>query len=49
LQKGLAPCERFTPSGNEISLAMSAGPDPDALARVKQPYPMQSQAIKMAA
>jgi pyruvate/2-oxoglutarate dehydrogenase complex dihydrolipoamide dehydrogenase (E3) component len=34
---------------NEISLAMSAGLDLRALARVSQPYPTQSQAIKMAA
>jgi pyruvate/2-oxoglutarate dehydrogenase complex dihydrolipoamide dehydrogenase (E3) component len=34
---------------NEISLAMSAGLDLHALARVHQPYPTQSQAIKMAA
>jgi pyruvate/2-oxoglutarate dehydrogenase complex dihydrolipoamide dehydrogenase (E3) component len=34
---------------NEISLAMSAGLDLDALALVNQPYPTQSQAIKMAA
>ena len=34
---------------NEISLAMSAGLDHEALARVNQPYPTQSQAIKMAA
>lgn len=34
---------------NEISLAMSAGLDLQALARVNQPYPTQSQAIKMAA
>jgi len=34
---------------NEISLAMSAGLDQHALARVNQPYPTQSQAIKMAA
>ena len=34
---------------NEISLAMSAGLDLEALARVNQPYPTQSQAIKMAA
>jgi pyruvate/2-oxoglutarate dehydrogenase complex dihydrolipoamide dehydrogenase (E3) component len=34
---------------NEISLAMSAGLDLDALARVNQPYPTQSQAIRMAA
>ena len=34
---------------NEISLAMSAGLSLDALARVNQPYPTQSQAIKMAA
>jgi pyruvate/2-oxoglutarate dehydrogenase complex dihydrolipoamide dehydrogenase (E3) component len=34
---------------NEISLAMSAGLDLRALARVNQPYPTQSQAIKMAA
>jgi pyruvate/2-oxoglutarate dehydrogenase complex dihydrolipoamide dehydrogenase (E3) component len=34
---------------NEISLAMSAGLDLLALARVNQPYPTQSQAIKMAA
>lgn len=34
---------------NEISLAMSAGLDMRALARVNQPYPTQSQAIKMAA
>jgi len=34
---------------NEISLAMSAGLDLHALARVNQPYPTQSQAIKMAA
>jgi len=33
----------------EISLAMSAGLDLHALARVNQPYPTQSQAIKMAA
>jgi pyruvate/2-oxoglutarate dehydrogenase complex dihydrolipoamide dehydrogenase (E3) component len=34
---------------NEISLAMSAGLDLTALARVNLPYPTQSQAIKMAA
>jgi pyruvate/2-oxoglutarate dehydrogenase complex dihydrolipoamide dehydrogenase (E3) component len=34
---------------NEISLAMSAGLDLHALSRVNQPYPTQSQAIKMAA
>ncbi len=34
---------------NEISLAMSAGLDLHALSRVHQPYPTQSQAIKMAA
>ncbi len=34
---------------NEVSLAMSAGLDLHALARVNQPYPTQSQAIKMAA
>jgi pyruvate/2-oxoglutarate dehydrogenase complex dihydrolipoamide dehydrogenase (E3) component len=34
---------------NEISLAMSTGLDLDALARVNQPYPTQSQAIRMAA
>jgi pyruvate/2-oxoglutarate dehydrogenase complex dihydrolipoamide dehydrogenase (E3) component len=34
---------------NEISLAMSAGLDLHVLARVNQPYPTQSQAIKMAA
>ena len=34
---------------NEISLAMSARLDLHALARVNQPYPTQSQAIKMAA
>jgi pyruvate/2-oxoglutarate dehydrogenase complex dihydrolipoamide dehydrogenase (E3) component len=34
---------------NEISLAMSARLDLGALARVNQPYPTQSQAIKMAA
>jgi len=34
---------------NEISLAMSAGLDLHALAAVNQPYPTQSQAIKMAA
>ncbi len=34
---------------NEISLAMSAGLDLDALARANQPFPTQSQAIKMAA
>jgi pyruvate/2-oxoglutarate dehydrogenase complex dihydrolipoamide dehydrogenase (E3) component len=34
---------------NEISLAMNAGLDLDALALVNQPYPTQSQAIKMAA
>jgi pyruvate/2-oxoglutarate dehydrogenase complex dihydrolipoamide dehydrogenase (E3) component len=34
---------------NEISLAMSAGLDLEALAHVNQPYPTQSQAIKMAA
>ncbi len=34
---------------NEISLAMSAGLDLRALAKVNQPYPTQSQAIKMAA
>jgi pyruvate/2-oxoglutarate dehydrogenase complex dihydrolipoamide dehydrogenase (E3) component len=34
---------------NEISLAMSAGLDLHALARVSQPYPTQSQAIKMTA
>src|SRR6185295_5116284 len=34
---------------NEISLAMSAGLDLDALARVNQPFPTQSQAIRMAA
>ncbi len=34
---------------NEISLAMSAGLDLYALARVNQPYPTQSQAIKMTA
>jgi len=34
---------------NEISLAMSAGLDLQTLARVNQPYPTQSQAIKMAA
>ncbi len=34
---------------NEISLAMSAGLDIHALSRVNQPYPTQSQAIKMAA
>jgi len=34
---------------NEISLAMSRGLDLQDLARVNQPYPTQSQAIKMAA
>lgn len=34
---------------NEISLAMSAGLDLGALARSNQPYPTQSQAIRMAA
>jgi pyruvate/2-oxoglutarate dehydrogenase complex dihydrolipoamide dehydrogenase (E3) component len=34
---------------NEISLAMNAGLDLAALALVNQPYPTQSQAIKMAA
>jgi pyruvate/2-oxoglutarate dehydrogenase complex dihydrolipoamide dehydrogenase (E3) component len=34
---------------NEISLAMSAGLDLQTLAQVNQPYPTQSQAIKMAA
>jgi pyruvate/2-oxoglutarate dehydrogenase complex dihydrolipoamide dehydrogenase (E3) component len=34
---------------NEISLAMSAGLELEALARVNQPYPTQSQAIRMAA
>jgi pyruvate/2-oxoglutarate dehydrogenase complex dihydrolipoamide dehydrogenase (E3) component len=34
---------------NEISLAMSTGLDLAALARVNQPYPTQSQAIRMAA
>jgi pyruvate/2-oxoglutarate dehydrogenase complex dihydrolipoamide dehydrogenase (E3) component len=34
---------------NEISLAMTAGLDLHVLARVNQPYPTQSQAIKMAA
>jgi pyruvate/2-oxoglutarate dehydrogenase complex dihydrolipoamide dehydrogenase (E3) component len=34
---------------NEISLAMSAGLDLRTIARVNQPYPTQSQAIKMAA
>ena len=34
---------------NEISLAMSSGLDLHALAHVNQPYPTQSQAIKMAA
>jgi pyruvate/2-oxoglutarate dehydrogenase complex dihydrolipoamide dehydrogenase (E3) component len=34
---------------NEISLAMSAGLDLHALSRVLEPYPTQSQAIKMAA
>jgi pyruvate/2-oxoglutarate dehydrogenase complex dihydrolipoamide dehydrogenase (E3) component len=34
---------------NEISLAMSAGLDLHALARANQPFPTQSQAIKMAA
>jgi len=34
---------------NEISLAMSAGLDLCALAKVNQPYPTQSQAIKRAA
>jgi pyruvate/2-oxoglutarate dehydrogenase complex dihydrolipoamide dehydrogenase (E3) component len=34
---------------NEISLAMSAGLDLRALARVNQPFPTQSQAIRMAA
>lgn len=34
---------------NEISLAMSAGLDLRTLARVNQPYPTQSQAIKLAA
>ena len=34
---------------NEISLAMSAGLDLHALTRVNQPYPTQSQAIKMTA
>jgi pyruvate/2-oxoglutarate dehydrogenase complex dihydrolipoamide dehydrogenase (E3) component len=34
---------------NEISLAMSAGLDLHSLDRVNQPYPTQSQAIKMAA
>jgi pyruvate/2-oxoglutarate dehydrogenase complex dihydrolipoamide dehydrogenase (E3) component len=34
---------------NEISLAMSAGLDLGVLARANQPYPTQSQAIKMAA
>jgi pyruvate/2-oxoglutarate dehydrogenase complex dihydrolipoamide dehydrogenase (E3) component len=34
---------------NEISLAMSAGLDLHALARANQPYPTQSQAIRMAA
>jgi pyruvate/2-oxoglutarate dehydrogenase complex dihydrolipoamide dehydrogenase (E3) component len=34
---------------NEISLAMNAGLDLRVLARVNQPYPTQSQAIRMAA
>jgi pyruvate/2-oxoglutarate dehydrogenase complex dihydrolipoamide dehydrogenase (E3) component len=34
---------------NEIALAMSAGLDLRALARANQPYPTQSQAIRMAA
>ena len=34
---------------NEISLAMCSGLDLHALARANQPYPTQSQAIKMAA
>ena len=34
---------------SEISLAMSAGLDLGALARVNNPYPTQSQAIRMAA
>jgi pyruvate/2-oxoglutarate dehydrogenase complex dihydrolipoamide dehydrogenase (E3) component len=34
---------------NEISLAMGAGLDLHALARANQPYPTQSQAIKLAA
>ena len=34
---------------NEISLAMSAGLDMEALSRVNHPYPTQSQAIRMAA
>jgi pyruvate/2-oxoglutarate dehydrogenase complex dihydrolipoamide dehydrogenase (E3) component len=34
---------------NEISLAMSAGLDLQALGRVNEPYPTQSQAIRMAA
>ena len=34
---------------NEIALAMSAGLDLDTLARVNQPYPTQSQALRMAA
>jgi pyruvate/2-oxoglutarate dehydrogenase complex dihydrolipoamide dehydrogenase (E3) component len=34
---------------NEITLAMSGGLDLPLLARVNQPYPTQSQAIKMAA
>jgi pyruvate/2-oxoglutarate dehydrogenase complex dihydrolipoamide dehydrogenase (E3) component len=34
---------------HEISLAMNAGLDLAALALVNQPYPTQSQAIKMAA
>ena len=34
---------------NEISLAMSAGLDLDDLARVNQPFPTQSQAIRLAA
>jgi len=34
---------------NEISLAMSAGLDLQALGRVNEPYPTQSQAITMAA
>jgi pyruvate/2-oxoglutarate dehydrogenase complex dihydrolipoamide dehydrogenase (E3) component len=34
---------------NEISLAMSAGLDLHALGRTNQPYPTQSQAIRLAA
>ncbi len=34
---------------SELSLAMSAGVGMSALARVNQPYPTQSQAIKLAA